>query len=67
MQTMNVRTNKDSWQRKAEMWGGGEMKAYQVNRQEGGLLPDIKGGVESRPQPSGQSAGEVPSYKEGEL
>ena len=43
------------------------MKAYQVNRREGGLLSDIKGGVESRPQPSGEAAGEVPSYKEGEL
>ena len=39
------------------VWGE-EMKAYQVNRQEGGLVSDIKGGVEFRPQPSGNHTGD---------
>ena len=52
MQTANVLANKDTVDK-----GKAEMKAYQVSRQEGGLLSDIKGEVGSRPQPSEEAAG----------
>ena len=57
MQTANILANKDTVDRGRLRCGVGEMKAYQVGRQEGGLLSDIKGEVGSRPRPSEEAAG----------
>ena len=57
MQTANILANKDTVDRGRLRCGVVEMKAYQVNRQEGGLLSDIKGEVGSRPRPSEEAAG----------